>query len=449
MKKVITYGTYDVLHHGHINILRHAKELGDYLIVGVTSDSFDKERGKLNVRNNVLERVEAVRATGYADKIIIEDYVGQKIDDIQKYDVDIFCLGSDWEGKMDYLKEYCEVIYLPRTEGVSSTQIRLESMMNIKVGIIGTGRIANRFIPEVTYVNGVNVCAVYNPIEDKAQQFAEKHQLISYDTELDSFLSKVDAVYIASPHIYHYEQAKNALEAGKHVLCEIPFVLKEEEARKLYALAESKGLVLLEASKTAHCPAWNHLQVMAKSGVIGDIIDVKASLSKLMHDTKTREFDSTQAGGSMTELAPLPLMAIFKLLGIDYQDLSFCTKMQDGVDIYTKGSLIYENAVASFTLGLGVKIEGNIVVSGTKGYILAPSPWWLTSYFEVCFEDQNKNKKYFYSFDGDGLRYEIQEFASMIVNRRLSSYRLRRKESIAIARTIEKFLNKENVKKLK
>ena len=188
---------------------------------------------------------------------------------------------------------------------------------------------------------------------------------------------------------------------------------------------------------------------MAKSGVIGDIIDVKASLSKLMHDTKTREFDSTQAGGSMTELAPLPLMAIFKLLGIDYQDLSFCTKMQDGVDIYTKGSLIYENAVASFTLGLGVKIEGNIVVSGTKGYILAPSPWWLTSYFEVCFEDQNKNKKYFYSFDGDGLRYEIQEFASMIVNRRLSSYRLRRKESIAIARTIEKFLNKENVKKLK
>lgn len=449
MKKVITYGTYDVLHYGHINILRRAKELGDYLIVGVTSDSFDKERGKLNVRNNVLERVEAVRATGYADKIIIEDYVGQKIDDIQKYDVDIFCLGSDWEGKMDYLKEYCEVVYLPRTEGISSTQIRLESMVNIKVGIIGTGRIANRFIPETTYVNGVNVCAVYNPIESKAQQFAEKHQLISYYTELDSFLDAVDAIYIASPHIYHYEQAKKALEAGKHVLCEIPFVLKEAEARELYVLAESKGVVLLEASKTAHCPAWNHLLVMAKSGVIGDIIDVKVSLSKLLYDTKTREFDSTQVGGSMTELAPLPLMAIFKLLGIDYQDLSFCTKMQDGVDIYTKGSLIYDSAVASFTLGLGVKIEGNIVISGTKGYILAPSPWWLTSYFEVCFEDQNKNKKYFYSFDGDGLRYEIQEFASMIINHRLSTYRLRRKESVTIARIIEKYLNKENVKELK
>ena len=85
MKKVITYGTFDLLHQGHLNLLRRAKELGDYLIVGVTNDNFDRDRGKLNVRNNVLERVEAVKATGYADKIIIEDYVGQKIDDIQKF----------------------------------------------------------------------------------------------------------------------------------------------------------------------------------------------------------------------------------------------------------------------------------------------------------------------------------------------------------------------------
>ena len=82
--KVITYGTYDLLHQGHINLLRRAKELGDYLIVGVTSDSFDRGRGKLNVRNNVLERVEAVKATGYADEVIIEDYLGQKIDARQR-----------------------------------------------------------------------------------------------------------------------------------------------------------------------------------------------------------------------------------------------------------------------------------------------------------------------------------------------------------------------------
>ena len=164
MSKVITYGTYDVLHQGHINLLKRAKELGDYLIVGVTSDRFDRERGKLNVKNNVLERVEAVRKTGYADEIIIEDYVGQKIDDIQKYNIDIFTVGSDWVGKFDYLNEFCKVVYLPRTEGVSSTQIRNESQQIVQLGVVGSGRIANRFIPEAGFVNGISITAVYNPM---------------------------------------------------------------------------------------------------------------------------------------------------------------------------------------------------------------------------------------------------------------------------------------------
>ena len=159
MKKVITYGTYDLLHEGHINLLRRAKALGDYLIVGVTNDSFDRERGKLNVRNNVLERVEAVKATGIVDQVIIEDYVGQKIDDILKYDVDIFAIGSDWEGKFDYLSEFCEVVYLPRTEGVSSTMLRAESEVVVNIAIVGCGRIAQRFYAEVDKVDAASVSA--------------------------------------------------------------------------------------------------------------------------------------------------------------------------------------------------------------------------------------------------------------------------------------------------
>ena len=127
MTKVITYGTFDLLHQGHINLLRRAKELGDYLIVGITTDNFDLERGKLNTHDSLVERIEAVKKTGYADKIIIEEYHGQKIDDIQKYGADIFAIGSDWEGKFDYLNEFCKVVYLPRTEGISSTQIRNDS----------------------------------------------------------------------------------------------------------------------------------------------------------------------------------------------------------------------------------------------------------------------------------------------------------------------------------
>lgn len=443
MKKVITYGTYDLLHQGHINLLRRAKELGDYLIVGVTSDSFDRGRGKLNVRNNVLERVEAVKATGYADEVIIEDYLGQKIDDIQKYDVDIFAIGSDWEGKFDYLNEYCKVVYLPRTEGISSTMLRAESQDTYKIGVIGSGRIANRFVPETKVVNGAEVVAVLNPNKVEAEVFAKKYDLEGY-TDFDAFIEKVDVVYIASPHLTHYDYIKKSLLAGKHVLCEIPFTLKKDEAIELYRLAEEKNLVLIEASKTAYCPAFGHIVTLIKSGIIGDVVDVKASLSKMV-EPPTRELDPEQAGGAMTEHSPLTVMAIIKLLGLDWKDIRFHTKRENGVDIYTKGVINYPHATSSFTLGVGVKTEGNLVISGTKGYVYVPAPWWLTSYFEVRYEDQTKNKKYFYSYDGEGLRYEIQEWLSMIVNERRSCYKLRGRESVAIAEIIERYRNHDNV----
>lgn len=447
MKKVITYGTYDLLHQGHINLLRRAKELGDYLIVGVTSDSFDKERGKLNVRNNVLERVEAVRQTGFADKIVIEDYVGQKIDDIQKYDVDIFAIGSDWEGKFDYLNEFCEVIYLPRTQGISSTMLREQTTDVLRLGIVGSGRIANRFVPECEVVNGVQAEAVYDPNIASAAVFAQRHGVKPYCDKFEDFLNSIDVVYIASPHLTHYDYVKTALYAGKHVLCEIPFMLSAEQASELYGYADAHDLVLLEASKTAFCPSFNHLVTMIKSGCIGDVVDVKASLSKMVA-APTRELDATQAGGAMNEHAPLPLMAIIKLLGKNYDDVNFHSKIENGVDIYTKVVLNYPHATSSITLGIGVKTEGNLVISGTKGYVYVPAPWWLTSFFEVRYEDQTKNKKYFYSYDGDGLRYEIQEFISMIVNHRRSCYKIRRSESIAIAEIIEKFNRKENYKEI-
>lgn len=444
MTKVITYGTYDLLHQGHINLLRRAKELGDYLIVGVTSDSFDKGRGKLNVRNNVLERVEAVKATGYADEIIIEDYLGQKIDDIQKYDVDIFAIGSDWEGKFDYLNEYCKVVYLPRTEGISSTMLREVNQVKIKVGIVGSGRIANRFVPETKVVNGVEVVSVFDPNKENAYAFSIKHNLKPHCGNYEDFLREVDAIYIASPHLTHYDYIKQSLEAGKHVLCEIPFVLSGKQAKKLYEYAELHKLVLLEASKTAYCPAFCHITTLVKSGVIGEVIDVKASLSKMV-TAPTRELDLNQAGGAMNEHAPLPLMSIIKLLGRDYLKVDFYSKIENGVDVYTKANICYPHATASITLGIGVKTEGNLVISGTKGYVYVPAPWWLTDYFEIRYEDQTKNKKYFYNYDGDGLRYEIQEFISMIVNDRRSCYKLRRHESITIAEIIEKYNNKENL----
>ena len=152
--KVITYGTYDMLHYGHIRLLKRARELGDYLIVGVTADDFDRSRGKINVEQSLAERMEGVRATGLADEIIVEEYEGQKIDDIQRYDVDIFTVGSDWRGHFDYLNDYCKVVYLDRTEGISSTEIR-SKRQSIRMSFIGSGPVLDKYIAESSFVNGM------------------------------------------------------------------------------------------------------------------------------------------------------------------------------------------------------------------------------------------------------------------------------------------------------
>ena len=447
MTKVITYGTYDLLHQGHINLLRRAKELGDYLIVGVTSDSFDRGRGKLNVRNNVLERVEAVKATGYADEVIIEDYVGQKIDDIQKYNVDIFAIGSDWEGKFDYLNEFTKVVYLPRTEGISSTMLRAETTTDVRVGIIGCGRVAKRFPAEADVVNGLKVVATYDIDDTAAESLASSIEGAKVCSSAQELYDAVDAVYIATPHLLHYSYIKEAILTGKHVLCETPMVLKGEEAKELFVLAEEKGVILMEANKTAHCPAFNHLVVMIKSGVIGEVVDIDASLSQLL-DKSGREFDYMQAGGALYEQGSYPLLPIIKLMGCNFKNLDFYSLMVNGVDIHTKGVFCYDHAVCSFKVGLGVKTEGNLVISGTKGYAYVPAPWWKTDYFELRYEDQNKNQKFFYKWDGAGLRYEIQEFISCILNKRFSTSRLRRHESICMAEIMEQFAKRINFKEI-
>lgn len=446
MKKVITYGTFDLLHQGHINLLRRAKALGDYLIVGVTNDSFDQDRGKLNVKNNVLERVEAVRATGYADQIIIEDYVGQKIDDIQKYDVDIFTVGSDWEGKFDYLKEFCDVVYLPRTKDISSSMLRDELTTTVRVGILGCGRVARRFPLEAQMVSGIIITAAFDIDQEAAKVLSKLSEEISIYTNLDEFYDNVDAVYIATPHLTHYDYIKQSINKGKHVLCETPLVLKSSEAEEVFLLAKQHNVFLMEANKTAHCPAFNHLMVMIKSGVIGDVVDVEASLSKLWDDDMSlREFDPKQAGGSMYELGSYPLLPILKLCGTQYENINFYSRIKDGVDLYTKGVMRYSNAVASFKVGLGVKTEGNLIISGTKGYAYVPAPWWKTDFFELRYEDQNQNKKFFYKWEGAGLRYEIQEFISCIINHRQSTARLRRHESIAMAGIMQQFTEHKNL----
>ena len=426
MIKVITYGTYDLLHHGHIRLLQRAKALGDYLIVGVTSDTFDRERGKINVQQSLMERVEAVKATGIADEIIIEEYEGQKIDDIKRLNVDIFTVGSDWRGKFDYLKAYCRVVYLERTSGVSSTEIRSEQQP-VTLGLVGESPILNKIERESRFVNGLEIGHVFsinNKYLSNTLQAADR-QAASFEDLLNSS----DAFYIISAPELHYDQIKQAIKRGKHVLCESPLTLQTKQWKELHALAAEKGVVLMDGIKTAYSTAYYRLLLLAKGGIIGDIVSVDTTCTSLQNFEDPDPTQDTQRSlfewNSICAWGPTAMLPIFQLLGTKYCRKDIITrfinkeKMYDG---FTKISFIYPHAVASMKVGQGAKSEGEMIVSGTKGYIYVPAPWWKTDYFEVRYENQQNNKRYFYQLDGEGLRYELLSFLKAIRTGKEFSY---------------------------
>lgn len=393
MIKVITYGTYDLLHYGHVKLLERARALGDYLIVGVTSDDYDRTRGKINNSQSLMERIAAVRATGLADEIIVEEYDGQKIDDIIRYGVDIFTVGSDWVGKFDYLGEYCKVVYLPRTEGISSTDLRTEQR-KVKIGIVGDMEYKAKFVDELQYVNG---------------------------TELCSDPGEADAVYVASLPQQHYKDVKEALEKGKHVICQSPIALKKSECAELLRLAGEKGLVLFDAIKTAYLTAYSRLLLMIKSGKIGDVLSVDVVCTSLHDMAWAENADLSGKQNSICGWGPTALLPVFQILGTGYRSKQIITHLIDEetkYDGFTKVDFLYDKAVASVKVAKGAKSEGELIVTGSKGYLWVPAPWWKTDYFETRYENPLDNKKYFYQMDGIGIRYEILEFLKSIREKR-------------------------------
>lgn len=418
MVKVITYGTYDLLHEGHIRLLRRAKALGDYLIVGVTGDGFDLNRGKINVQQSLVERIEAIKATGLADKIIVEEYEGQKIDDIKRYEVDIFTVGSDWVGKFDYLGELCKVVYLERTEGISSSEIRSERR-DIRIGLIGDSPILDKFERESRHVNGVRISGICS--DDMSRLGSEVKSLPCVTSDLQELFESCDAVYVISKPERHYEDVKRSLEAGKHVICESPITLSVSEYDELRRLAHDKGLVMMDGIKTAYSTAFNRMILLVKGGIIGKVVSVDAVCTSL------RETDPSLPGvwNTMCGWASTAMLPIFDLLGTDFTDsriLSWVSDSDDRYDLFSKISFVYPHAVASLKIGQGVKSEGDLTISGTKGYIYVPAPWWKTDYFEVRFENQSENKRFFYYLEGEGIRFEILSFLRQIENGERFSY---------------------------
>lgn len=437
MKKVITYGTYDLLHHGHVALLKRAKALGDYLIVGVTADVYDKERGKLNVSQSLAERIENVRNTGIADQIIVEEYEGQKISDIQKYGVDIFTVGSDWVGKFDYLSDYCQVVYLPRTRGISSTGLRASAKPVVKLGILGVDSVADRFYSESKVVPGMEIVAVYDADTPKMNKFCRGKGGLERRDNVDDVLQMCDAVFINTPADEHFEQILAAIKAGCHVICTPPIFLTTGEAKLCYRRADEAGVVLFEGIKTLYFPAFEHMLLLIKSGVIGSVKDIDVSCSQIPENME--QVAKNKYLGSLYDWGSTALLPIIKILESPCDKVNLVNFQKDDFSYFTRGFFQFPNATAAVRVGKGMKVEGELIIAGTRGYIYVPAPWWLTEYFEIRSEDLRNVRKYFFNYEGDGFRYMIHSFLRTMDAPEQDSFQHTRQEILRSTALLEKF----------
>lgn len=314
----------------------------------------------------------------------------------------------------------------------------------MRIGIIGTGRIAARFADTaLTGVESIYISCVYNPREESALRFIQQHNIQACTADWDEFVDNIDAAYVASPHETHYEYSRKLLLSGKHVLCEKPAALKKEQVRELIDIAQNNQLVYMEALKTAYCPGYKALIKIAESGRIGRIVEVEAAFSRLT-PLNTREYKDDDCNGSFLEFGSYTLLPVLTLLGCEYDDVTFRTvRAQNGVDAYTKAFIEYKDEYIDKTAivktGLGAKTEGQLVVTGTNGYILAKSPWWLTKEFEVRYENPGKIERYRFGYEGTGLCYEVREFVHRIKNNDKKTVDISDNISIAMAGVMERF----------
>ena len=329
---------------------------------------------------------------------------------------------------------------LQRIEDVLETALTKESLARekstyMRMGVIGTGSIAKRFVEEAVHVTNVYVAAAYNPDADETHRFCDEFGILHEAISAEDLFKRVDAVYISSPFYTHYEYALNALNAGRHVLCETPLTESLQQAKELYTIAEKNGLVFMPALKTAYAPSFGNVIQEALSGVIGEVVDISATVTTLLSQTKTVGFNNER----LMDNAYYALLVILKILGENIMKVSAFTRTDDAKVLYLNTHLQYEEAVGHVKAGTGVKSESNLVISGTKGDIYVPAPWWKPDYFEIRYENPYDNKKLYFPFESSGLRYEIQCFVDNI-SLKSTERPISKQEMLIIIQIVDRYL---------
>lgn len=430
MKTVITYGTFDMFHHGHYRILERAREYGDYLIVGVTGENYDISRGKMSVKDSLAERIENVKKTGFADKIIVEEYLGQKISDIIRYDVDIFVIGDDWKGKFDHLSNYCEVVYLERTEGISSTFLREQTNNKHSIGVITDIIDDNQIANEASKINGLQVTAVFSESCELAEEFAKKYEIAFNCRTTAELFNHADIINIETSVEKRYKYSMEAIIAGKHVICESPVSLKKEEYEQLYKTAEEHNVVFIENIKMLYTSIFNQLLWITQGGLIGDIVSFKCAISKNDFSRKNLFYDFVSSA----------LYLMIKILGTDYKQRKFDVIKSNSNDRdpdFATLQFDYDNCNAIINVGNRIRVENIVEIVGTNGTITMQDNWWRGTRFQLTRPGSKDVEVYNMNSSGNGFRFLLKAVLNAIDKDKTKMKTVRDKEIQAISEIIQ------------
>ena len=427
MKKVITYGTYDLFHNGHYNMLKRAREYGDYLIVAVTGETYDVGRGKLSVKDSLAERIENVRKTGLADEIIVEEYLGQKISDIIRYGIDVLVIGDDWKGKFDHLSRYCDVVYLERTKGVSSTQLREERFPRHTIGIVTDFVDDNQLSTEAKAISGFDPQKVFSRNPEIVAAFHEKYPNIEPVASYEELLASSDIIYVRSVFPTRTEDIHKALMEGKHVIYDPPATLSRAEMEGLYVLAKERHVALISNLKMVHIHVFNQMLWMTQGGLIGDIVSFSSSISRI----------DNNVGNIFYNLLSIALCPMIKVLGTEYLSKDIMIKTDENGVQFASLSFRYPNVRATINVGNRTRVRNRLEIIGTEGTVHVDGNWWRGSYFEIDKPENSNRELYNTNYSGNGFRYLLRTLETMISNDRLDSMGLFEDESLAIVDIIE------------
>ena len=279
----------------------------------------------------------------------------------------------------------------------------------MQIGIMGTGSTAEIMAEIVSKSREYDLTCIYDTRIDDAQAFAKRFHVGTSTFDMDVVAGSCDIVYISAENSCREELVKKMLDEGKHILCQAPISMSKKTAEELYDMAADKGLVLMETTGSLYTPGFAKLLEILKSGVIGSVMDIEVSFSRLI-PTNEREHTFPE-GGSFETFGNFVLSPVLRILGTEYKDAYInAVYGLNGIDTYTKVTLKYDHAQATVKTATAVMSDDALTITGSMGCIYVKSPWYLMRKFTIKSYDDKNNATVYNECDGNGFTYDLAEF---------------------------------------